>query len=248
MITAIRLWALMMVVFSNTSTGLAFFNLGAPASPHNPVGSYKNSAVYERLKLGKSSCGPCGQRRLRRCLMSGSFRTEIEIPRWPMHVQLDYTDSFVLLGSCFSDSIGSRLSQVKLRTAVNPSHGIVFSPLSVCESLDKMVDNEPYRRDDTGIVFSEGKGLWSSLGHHSTFDSPSRYAHVYYQLVSRLWEMRSYCRCYSSRESTKVGTYLRFLQCAEENSSHKGKLDGSASVWLDFCTTRASLEGWPHIR
>lgn len=110
--------------------------------------------------------------------MSGSFRTEIEIPLWPMHVQLDYTDSFVLLGSCFSDSIGSRLSQAKLRTAVNPSHGIVFSPLSVCESLDQMVDNEPYRKDDAGIVFSEGKGLWSSLGHHSTFDSPSRYVLV----------------------------------------------------------------------
>lgn len=117
-----------------------------------------------------------GPQRQRRCAMdsSSSFRTEVEIPTWPVHSRLGYADSFFLLGSCFSDNIGERLSRAKLHTAINPSHGLLFSPLSVAASLDRMASGVPYREDEEGIVFSEGKGLWNSLDHHSTFSSTSR--------------------------------------------------------------------------
>ena len=125
-------------------------------------------------KSAHSDRGASNRCGLRRCLMNGSFRTEVQIPQWPPHLQLDYADSFLLLGSCFSDNMGSRLSQAKLQATVNPSHGIVFSPMAVCDSLDRMIGGEAYEEDDASIIFSEAKGLWSSLDHHSSFDSTSR--------------------------------------------------------------------------
>lgn len=107
--------------------------------------------------------------------MNGSFRTEVDIPGWPEHTEMGYGDSFFLLGSCFSDNVGERLARAKLKTAVNPSHGLLFSPLSAAASLDRMVSGTAYSEDEEGVVFSEGKGLWCSLDHHSTFSSNSRY-------------------------------------------------------------------------
>ncbi|CAM9536645.1 unnamed protein product, partial [Hapterophycus canaliculatus] len=111
-----------------------------------------------------------------RCCTMGtnSFRTEVHIPLWPEHTQLGYEDSFFLLGSCFSDNIGGRLFRAKLRASVNPSHGLLFSPLSAAASLDRMVSGVPYEENEAGLIFSEGKGLWNSLDHHSSFSSTSR--------------------------------------------------------------------------
>lgn len=107
--------------------------------------------------------------------MNGSFRTEVDVPGWPEHTKMGYADSFFLLGSCFSENVGERLARAKLKTAVNPSHGLLFSPLSAAASLDRMLSGAAYGEGEGGIVFSEGKGLWCSLDHHSTFSSSSRY-------------------------------------------------------------------------
>lgn len=114
-------------------------------------------------------------RQPRRFVMNGSFRTELDVPRWPEHTEMGYGDSFFLLGSCFSENVGERLARTKLQTAVNPSHGLLFSPLSAATALDRMVSGTAYSEDEEGVVFSEGKGLWCSLDHHSTFASSSRY-------------------------------------------------------------------------
>lgn len=71
----------------------------------------------------RPACSPAAPL-ARRCTMdSTSFRTEVHIPTWPQHSQLGYADSFFLLGSCFSDNIGTRLSNAKFQTSINPSHG-----------------------------------------------------------------------------------------------------------------------------
>lgn len=106
--------------------------------------------------------------------MDMSFRTEINIPPWPEHNRMGYSDSFFLLGSCFSENIGDKLSRAKLQTAVNPSHGLLFSPLSAAESLDRMISGVSYTEGEGGVVFSEAKGLWTSLDHHSAHSSTSR--------------------------------------------------------------------------
>lgn len=52
--------------------------------------------------------------------------------------------------------------------------GLLFSPLSAAESLERTVSGVPYEDDEAGLVFCEATGLWSSLDHHSTFSSTSR--------------------------------------------------------------------------
>ena len=140
-----------------------------------PAPSLQRTAFLTRLALDQPR--PTN-RQPREFAMNGSFRTEVDVPRWPEHTVMGYGDSFFLLGSCFSDNVGERLARAKLKTAVNPSHGLLFSPLSAAASLDRMVSGTPYSEDEEGVVFSEGKGLWCSLDHHSTFSSSSRYQSV----------------------------------------------------------------------
>ena len=137
-----------------------------------PALPLQHTSFLTRLALHQPS--PTNRQR-REFAMNGSFRTEVDIPRWPEHTEMGYGDSFFLLGSCFSDNVGERLARAKLKTAVNPSHGLLFSPLSAAASLDRMVSGTTYSEDEEGVVFSEGKGLWCSLDHHSTFSSSSRY-------------------------------------------------------------------------
>lgn len=106
---------------------------------------------------------------------SASFRTEIDIVPWPSHTRVGYDDAFFLLGSCFSENIGQRLTRKKLETTVNPSYGLLFNPVSAAMSLEKMVSGELYEDGDLGVVFNEGTGLWNSLDHHSSFSCTSRY-------------------------------------------------------------------------
>eukprot|EP00752_Nemacystus_decipiens_P009174 g8195.t1 len=103
-----------------------------------------------------------------------SFRTEVDVPVWPVHAQLGYADSFFLLGSCFSDNISNHLRRAKLPNSLNPAHGLLFSPLAAAASLERTVCGVPYEEDEAGLVFCEGTGLWSSLDHHSSFSSTSR--------------------------------------------------------------------------
>lgn len=105
---------------------------------------------------------------------SSSFRTEVEVIPWPSHTHVGYDDSFFLLGSCFSENIGKRLARQKLQSTVNPSHGLLFSPLSAAASLDRMVSGVLYDDGEPGVVLSEGTGLWSSLDHHSSYSATSR--------------------------------------------------------------------------
>lgn len=105
---------------------------------------------------------------------SSSFRTEVDVAPWPMVNYLTYADSFLLIGSCFSDNVGERLRVSKFHSAVNPSHGLLFSPLSMADSLDRMASGVPYSESEPGVVFCEDTGLFCSLEHHSSFSKTSR--------------------------------------------------------------------------
>lgn len=158
------------------SLGFAFvMNVHSALQSRRPLqltAPLQRTSFLARLALHQSS--PTNHQP-RDFAMNGSFRTEVDVPGWPEHTEMGYGDSFFLLGSCFSDNVGERLGRAKLKTAVNPSHGLLFSPLSAAASLDRMVSGTAYSEDEEGVVFSEGKGLWCSLDHHSTFSSSSRY-------------------------------------------------------------------------
>lgn len=92
-------------------------------------------------------------------------RTEIE----PLStgVQIDHSSKILLLGSCFSDAIGSRLSRLKFNELVNP-FGVVFNP----ESISSLLNFSPV--EDAKIVQREDVFLY--YDYHSEIHGYSKEA------------------------------------------------------------------------
>lgn len=74
----------------------------------------------------------------------------------------------MLVGSCFTENIGARLSSCKFRTLNNP-FGIVYNPVSIARCLESLLDGD--RLFGSGDVFPHG-GLWHSPEHHGHFSKP----------------------------------------------------------------------------
>jgi hypothetical protein len=79
-----------------------------------------------------------------------------------------YTDSVLLIGSCFTEHISDRLQQHKFRVLSNP-HGILFNPLSVASSLDSYVAGRQYKPEDFFLL----NELYNSWDHHTRFSHTS---------------------------------------------------------------------------
>lgn len=89
------------------------------------------------------------------------LQTFIEIPAssW----QIGYDDRILLLGSCFSDEIGSKLQEHYFRLTSNP-FGTLYNPLSIAKALQM--------KEVPELV--EYGGLWHSMAHHGSFSFASR--------------------------------------------------------------------------
>ncbi|GET20859.1 GSCFA domain-containing protein [Prolixibacter denitrificans] len=90
------------------------------------------------------------------------FRTKIELPDYEK--KLDYRDKIVLMGSCFAESIGEKLTSRCFPVDVNP-FGILYNPVSVGNSLELLMEEKKFK--DKDIFFANGR--WNSYHHHSRF-------------------------------------------------------------------------------
>ena len=90
------------------------------------------------------------------------FRTEIEVER--SHSAISHADNLLLIGSCFSENIGRKLVEGGFCTQVNPL-GIVYNPMSVKASLQRLISSEPYV-DNELLFYNE---VWHSFDHHGKF-------------------------------------------------------------------------------
>ncbi|RYD53188.1 MAG: GSCFA domain-containing protein [Sphingobacteriales bacterium] len=94
------------------------------------------------------------------------FLLPITIPESP--VRLRHSDRILLLGSCFTEHISSRLSQTGFQVVSNPQ-GILFNPISTAQALENILMSRQWTQDD---LFSLN-GLWNSWQHHSRFSNVS---------------------------------------------------------------------------
>lgn len=60
---------------------------------------------------------------------------------------IDYTSQALLLGSCFSENIGEKLTYFKFQSNQNP-FGILFHPLAIEKLISKAIKKETYSEDD----------------------------------------------------------------------------------------------------
>ncbi|OWP64442.1 hypothetical protein CDA63_03440 [Hymenobacter amundsenii] len=94
------------------------------------------------------------------------FRTEI--PLTPLPHQLPPSARVLTLGSCFSDTIGSRLTEFKVATMVNP-FGTVFNPISACKLLRAAAGEDM----DWQQHLVEARGRWQSYDLHAEIGAES---------------------------------------------------------------------------
>ena len=95
------------------------------------------------------------------------FRTEIPLKKQEQHL-VDYNANLLLIGSCFSENIGNKLSYYKFSNLVNP-YGILFHPLAVEKTILEGTHQFQYTKND--LYFHDK--LWLSLHHHTKFSSYS---------------------------------------------------------------------------
>src|SRR5436190_10170426 len=80
--------------------------------------------------------------------------------------QINYRDKILLIGSCFTEHIGNTLEELKFSVLQNPN-GILFDPVSVCNSLVSYIENKKYNEED---LFQLNE-VWHSWQHHSRFSN-----------------------------------------------------------------------------
>ena len=73
----------------------------------------------------------------------------------------------MILGSCFADNIGAKMSALGFDVCVNP-FGTLYNPQSICNSLSRLTDCSEFTMEDCEPMGS-GAGLVCSFSHHTSF-------------------------------------------------------------------------------
>lgn len=80
--------------------------------------------------------------------------------------EIDHQHNLFLIGSCFSENIGSLLEQHKFKTYSNPS-GILFNPASIHQSLTDILN----LKDLSDNFILSRDGLYYSYLHHTSVNA-----------------------------------------------------------------------------
>ncbi len=82
-------------------------------------------------------------------------------------VGISYNDRILMLGSCFSDSIGRQLADYGFEVCVNP-FGTLYNPISILRSVERLADGRPFTEDEC-VQIGAGDDRWCSFSHHTSF-------------------------------------------------------------------------------
>jgi hypothetical protein len=93
-----------------------------------------------------------------------NFRTELKIEK--SKDKFGYNSKAIMLGSCFADNIGERLTSYKFDVNSNP-FGVLYNPISVGNSIRILIDQKEFSEAD--LNFANDK--WFSFSHHSRFSN-----------------------------------------------------------------------------
>jgi hypothetical protein len=97
------------------------------------------------------------------------LKLQTQIPLTKVENQIDYNSQLLLLGSCFVENMGDKLSYFKFQTVQNP-FGILFHPLAIENLVFRAVHQKKYVDDD--IFFLNER--WHCFDAHSKLSSSSK--------------------------------------------------------------------------
>lgn len=83
------------------------------------------------------------------------------------NVGISYNDKILMLGSCFSDSIGTQLKNFGFDVCVNP-FGTLYNPASILSSIRRLISGDPFTAEEC-VSIGAGDGRVCSFSHHTSF-------------------------------------------------------------------------------
>ena len=81
-------------------------------------------------------------------------------------IGISYEDKILMLGSCFSDNIGSQLKNFGFDVCVNP-FGTLYNPASIYESIQRLIKGTPFIEEDCTTI-GAGSEKICSFHHHTS--------------------------------------------------------------------------------
>ncbi len=90
------------------------------------------------------------------------MKLQTTIPLQPAAHQINYSQKVLLLGSCFSNNIGQKLSYYKFQVVSNP-FGILFQPVAIQSLIHRALQQEPFTKTD--LFYTNER--WQSFQVHS---------------------------------------------------------------------------------
>lgn len=97
------------------------------------------------------------------------MKLQTNIPLKLAENQMDFESQILILGSCFAENMGDKLSYFKFRTLQNP-FGILFHPLAIEKLISKTVRKEAYLEED--VFFLNER--WYCFDAHSVLSDVSK--------------------------------------------------------------------------
>ena len=94
------------------------------------------------------------------------MKLQTQILLKPEKPQIDYNSKVLLLGSCFSENIGTKFDYFKFQNIQNP-FGVIFNPVSIEKLVVRAIDNLSFSDKD---VFQHN-GIWKCFEAHSELSS-----------------------------------------------------------------------------
>ena len=91
------------------------------------------------------------------------LQTPVDVGR--SNVRISLNDKIMLLGSCFSDNIGEKMSQLGFDVCVNP-FGPLYNPVSLCNAIGRIASGFPFREEEC-VRMGAGSDLVCSFSHHT---------------------------------------------------------------------------------
>lgn len=96
------------------------------------------------------------------------LQTHIPLAKEPGNL-IDYHSKILLLGSCFVENMGEKLSYFKFQHLQNP-FGIIFNPVSLARIIERSLKQQYYKEND--IFFHND--LWHCFELHSELSNPDK--------------------------------------------------------------------------
>ena len=87
-------------------------------------------------------------------------------------IGISYKDRILMLGSCFSDSIGRQLADFGFNVCVNP-FGTLYNPISILKSVERLASGKEFTDEDC-IAIGAGDERICSFSHHTSFARGTR--------------------------------------------------------------------------